>query len=85
MMTSAYILLRARDLNLPLFAFCTERGNIARKIEGWVLLGKDGRGICCRAGHMQMTGLLVGVTGYCSQGDELGRSRCRHINRVLQQ
>ncbi len=80
----AYILLRARDLNFPLLALCTERGDIARKIEHRALLGKNGRGICCWAGHMKMAGLLVGATGYGSQCNELGRSRCRHAGRVLQ-
>ncbi len=82
-MEKAYILLRARDLDLSLLALCTERGDAARKIEHRALLGKNGRGICCWAGHMKMTALLVGATGYCSQGDELGRSRCRHVDRTL--
>jgi hypothetical protein len=63
----AYILLVAAEVDLPPLALAAKAGDIVREVAPGTLFGEDSRGICCRAGHVEV-----------AQGNELDGSGSCH-------
>lgn len=70
-------MLVAAEVDLPLLALVAKTGDVVWEVEARTLLGEDGRGICCRAGHVQATD-LVGAARKVAQSNELDGSRSGH-------
>jgi hypothetical protein len=73
----AYILLVAAEVDLPPLALAAKAGDIVREVAPGTLFGEDSRGICCRAGHVEVAD-LVSAAREVAQGNELDGSGSCH-------
>lgn len=68
------------EVDLSPLALVAETGNIVWEVASRTLLGEDGRGVGCRAGHVEVADLL-GTAREVAQGNELdGSGGCHCVD-----